>query len=382
VIGGLLLGPSLLGRLAPEAFARVFSSVNSQPVTIMSQIGLVLLMFQIGLEFDFSHLRETRNRRAVLFVSAAGIALPFALGLGLGIMSAAQLAPGIPKLGYVLFMATALSITAIPVLGRIMIEFSLHRTTLGTIAISAAAVNDVVGWILLAVISALSTAQFSLAHVTKQLALLALYAGFCWWLLRPLLGAALRSFRVRRDRLPPNLMAFVLALAFLSAMATYTLGIFAIFGGFMMGVLLYDRAEFVVAWKERVAPFVTVFFLPIFFTYTGLRTNVNGLNTLPLWAWCAAVIGAGTLGKYGGCYLAGRLAGLSSTDSGCIGAMMNTRGLMELVIVNVGYDLGLIPANVFTILVLMAVVSTVMTAPVLRILLPLTGHQVPRLVEA
>ena len=145
----------------------------------------------------------------------------------------------------------------------------------------------------------------------------------------------------------------------------------------MVGVLLYRQHAFVEAWKEKVADFVTVFFLPIFFTYTGLRTNVNGLNSVLLWAWCALMIGGATFGKYAGAYAAARWAGMSHHESSCIGIMMNTRALMELIILNVGYDLGVIPPNVFTMLVLMAIFSTVVTAPMLRLWLPKMGHVIP-----
>src|SRR5262249_11367130 len=158
----------------------------------------------------------------------------------------------------------------------------------------------------------------------------------------------------------------ILVAVFLSALATYRLGIFAIFGGFTMGVLLYDAPDFVAAWKSKVGEFVNTFFLPIFFTYTGLRTHLQGLSSPALWGWAAVVVGVATLGKFGGCYAAARLTGLSGPEAACLGVMMNTRGLMELVVVNVGYDLGLIPPDVFTMLVMMALLSTLVTTPLLR----------------
>ncbi|HEU5180376.1 MAG TPA: cation:proton antiporter [Candidatus Polarisedimenticolia bacterium] len=377
IVAGLLLGPSLFGRLAPETFRYVFQSTPPEPLSILSQIGLIFLMFQIGLEFDFSHLEESRNRRSVLFVSAAGIALPFTLGLLLGHFSWSRLAPDIHRTGYILFMATAMSITAIPVLGRIMMELDLTRTRLGAVAISAAAFDDVTGWILLAVISAVSTARFDAGATLRQLAWLVAYAALCWWAVRPLLRRLVARFPVSPARLPANLMAILLVIILSSAIVTYRLGIFAIFGGFMMGVLLYDRSEFVEAWKHRVAQFVSVFFLPLFFAITGLRTDVHGLDSSSLWGWCAAMLAVATLGKYGGCALAARLTGLPALECHCLGIMMNTRGLMELVVLNVGYDLGLLPRNVFTMLVLMALISTGITTPLLRRWLPRIGHSLP-----
>ena len=374
IIVGLLLGPSLFGRLHPSLFDFLFQSTSGSSMNILSQIGLILLMFQIGLEFDFSHLKEAHNRKAVLLISAAGILLPFSLGFILGKVSAPYLAPNIHPFGYTLFMATALSITAIPILGRIMIEFNLTRTRMGAVAITAAAINDVIGWILLALISALTVAEFSSAKFSKTLLLLGVYFAVCWWLAKPILHRIVETFRVSPQKLPQNLLAIILAMIFISGLFTYKLGIFAIFGGFMMGILLYDQSQFVAAWKNKISDFITVFFLPIFFTYTGLRTNVHGLDSLELWSWCAAVIAVATFGKFVGCFFAARWAGMSRAESSCIGIMMNTRALMELIILNVGYDLGVIPQNVFTMLVLMAIFSTVITSPFLRFWLPKMGH--------
>ncbi|MDP9292386.1 MAG: cation:proton antiporter [Verrucomicrobiota bacterium] len=378
IIGGLLLGPSLFGRIASGPFSYVFKfEPSAMPMYALSQIGLILLMFQIGLDFDFSHLAERKNRRAVSLVSAASIVFPFGIGFAIARISYPYLAPAVNLLGYELFVATAFSITAIPILGRIMMEFGLTKTSLGAITITAAAVNDIIGWIFLAVISAMTLAQFSVGAVAWQLSMLAAYAVFCWFVVRPLLRLILVRFPTDETRLPGTLMAIILGAIFASAIATFKLGIFAIFGGFIMGVLLYREHNFVLAWKSKVANFVTIFFLPIFFTYTGLRTNVNGLNSWSLWGWCAIVIAGATLGKFGGSYLAARLAGMPHYESLCAGIMMNTRALMELIILNVGYDLGVIPPNVFTMLVLMAIFTTIATAPCLRVWLKKIGHTIP-----
>ncbi|MDO8208112.1 MAG: cation:proton antiporter, partial [Gallionella sp.] len=187
----------------------------------------------------------------------------------------------------------------------------------------------------------------------------------------------LHRFDAKSGVLGNNLLGIVLAAIFLSAMTTYQLGIFAIFGGFMMGVLLHDEHTFVATWRARISPFVMVFFLPIFFTYTGLRTNIGSLNSASAWGWCVLIVSLATLGKYGGAYLAARLSGLSHTESKILGIMMNTRGLMELIVINVGYDLGVISQQMFTILVIMAIFSTVITSPLLRRWLPRIGIAVP-----
>ncbi len=367
IVAGLLLGPSLFGLLAPDLFRYVFRSAGAEPMTILSQVGLILLMFQIGIEFEFSHLGAIRNRQAVLRISATGLALPFLLGLLFGWLSAPSLAPGLNATIYCLFVGTAFSITALPILGRILMELGLNRSRVGVLAISSAAVSDVVGWLLLAVVTALTVANFSAGDFAIRIGLLGTYMAACWWIVRPMLLRILRD-RGGNDRaLSPNLVGLLIAAIFLSAMATFQLGVFAIFGGFMLGVLLHDQPGFVAAWREKVGEFVLVFFLPIFFTFTGLRTDIGGLDGAADWGWCLLLVALATAGKFGGCYAAARSSGLDARESRAVGIMMNTRGLMELVVLNVGLDLGVIPPKVFTMLVIMAIASTVVTTPALRV---------------
>lgn len=388
IVAGLVLGPSLFAAIAPGAFTYVFKSTDGMALSIISQVGLILLMLQVGMEFDFSHLKPRGKRAAMVMVSLTGIVAPFGLGAAIGWISAPILAPGINPLAYTLFCGVALSITAMPILGRIMIEYDLTRTPLGAITISAAAVDDVIGWTLLAAVAAAATGGFSLEGTGTRILLLLAYVALSFLVVRKLLHALLDRMdrRGARGELPEpresgaldaNAMALVLAFTFASAIATFKLGVFAIFGGFMIGVLLHDREALVAAWRRQVAPFVTVFFLPVFFTFTGLRTDVQGLHSLELWLWCAAFMALAYLGKYGGCYLGARLAGVPKNEAKAIAIMMNTRALMELVVLNVGYDLGVIPQNVFTMLVIMALVTTVTTAPLLRYWLPKIGHVIP-----
>jgi len=376
VIAGLVLGPSFFAALAPDAFAYVFKSTDNLTVSIISQLGLILLMLQIGMEFEFSVLKERASRTATTFISVAGILTPFVLGISIGYVSAPVLVPGAAPLGYVLFCGVALSITAMPVLGRIMMEFDLTRTRVGAITISAAAVNDVIGWTLLAIVSAVVAGELSLAGTSVRLLALAVYVALAFFVLRPLMHRLLDRTAKPAEPLTLNGLALVLMFTFASAIVTFQLGVFAIFGGFMVGVLLHDRIAFVEAWRERVAPLVNTLFLPVFFTFTGLRTNINGLDSMELWLWCAGFIALAYLGKYGGCYVGARLAGVPKDEARTMAIMMNTRGLMELVVLNVGYDLGVIPQTVFTMLVLMAIVTTVTTAPLLRIWLSRIGHVV------
>ena len=382
MVAGLVLGPSLFGQLFPGLSDILFHSTSPMPVSIISQIGLILLMFQIGMDFDFSHLNDKKNRRAVSWISIFCIGLPFGLGIAIGKLSAPYLAPGIPVLPYSLFVGTALAITAVPILGRIMAEYDLTQTKIGAIAISSAAINDVVGWLLLALISALGASRFSFTGTLTQLVMLALYVVVSWWVVRPVLQRLVRRFMPATGDLPGNLLAVMLATVFISSMCTYKIGIFAIFGGFMMGVLVHDLPQFTAAWKRSVGSFVVVFFLPIFFTYTGLRTNIAGLDSASLWNWCALLMAAAVIGKVGGAWLGARMAGLSQEQSSIIGVLMNTRALMELIVLNVGYDMGFLPHSVFTMLVIMAIGTTIMTGPALRSQLPRIGHAVPIGIDA
>ncbi len=382
MLAGLILGPSLLGAVFPDTFKWLFKSVSAEPVTIISQIGLTLLMFQIGMDFEFKHLKNTAHRRALIGISIGSICLPFAAGFGLGWISHEHLAPSIAKLPYCLFAAVALSITAVPILGRILREFNLNRHPVGVIAITAAAANDVVGWILLAVVSSMALAQFSLQGTLIQLGLIAAFMLSCWFIVRPLLKRFLSRFKIVNEVMPPTMMTTVLAAIMVAGICTYKLGIFAIFGGFILGTLLHDLDDFVEAWRKQVGQFVLVFFLPIFFTYSGLRTNIAGLDSAPLWMWAAAFFIAAVMGKFIGAYIGARLGNLTHHESLTIGTLMNTRALMELIVLNIGYDLGFIPQSLFTMLVMMAIGTTIMTGPLLRLTLPKIGHTIPKGIEA
>jgi len=382
IIAGLLLGPSLLGHFLPQLSHAVFGGKASAPIVIISQIGLILLMFQIGMDFEFGHLRNRRNSRAVLAIVIASVATPFCLGLLLGYGSAPTLAPGIDRTVYSLFCGVGLAITAVPILGRILREFGLTRTDVGVVAISAAAVNDVIGWILLAGVSAYAGAQFSRAHLVLQVGGLLALLAVLWFVLRPFVNWLVARNPLHGGDVPANLMAAVLCLMLALSICTYELGIFAIFGGFAAGLLFHRHEEFVSTWRRQVGRFVMVFFLPVFFTFTGLRTNVLGLSTLTDLQWLVVVLAASILGKIIPVYLASRLSGFDRHQAWVLGTLMNTRALMELIVLNIGFDLGFIPQQVFTMLVIMAVLTTVMTGPLLKVLLPRTGHVIPAGVEA
>lgn len=382
ILAGLMLGPSLLGALFPGLSAEVFRPASVAPIQLISQIGLILLMFEIGAEFHFGHLRNRGPRRATIAAAAASLLAPLALGWLLGRWSAPALAAGVDARIYGLFFAVALAITAVPILGRILREFDLTRTPLGVISISAAAVNDVVGWVLLAAVSAIATARFSPQRIAEQIGALSAFAAVLGLFGPGLARYLIARFPLERGEVSPGLMAVVVATMFAAAICTVQLGVFAIFGGFCLGLLFHRHRAFVEAWQRQVGTFVRVVFLPIFFTYTGLRTNVLGLSSASDWIWCLLIVAVASAVKIVPVYAAGRLAGMSRHDAAACGVLMNTRALMELVVLNIGLDLGFLPQKVFTMLVIMAVVTTLSTAPLLRLIFRRSGVPLIAAVEA
>jgi Kef-type K+ transport system membrane component KefB len=382
IVAGLLLGPSLFGHFFPDAATFLFGAKPSAPIVVISQIGLVLLMFQIGMDFEFGHLARPRNRNATIGIAAASISIPFALGFIIGQVTQPILAPQIDALTYSLFFGVGLAITAVPILGRILREFDLTRQEIGVVAISAAAINDVIGWVLLAGISAYAAGKLSAAGISWQVAGIAALGAASWFVLRPLVDRLLKAHPAKDNEISANLMMAAICLTFVMSICTYFLGIFTIFGGFLAGLLFHHDKAFVEAWRRQVGRFVLVFFLPVFFTFTGLRTNVLGLSSVSDWMWLAVVLAASIGGKIIPVYIAGRMTGFDHRESTILGALMNTRALMELIVLNIGYDMGFIPQKVFTMLVIMAVTTTVMTGPLLRVLLPRAGYVIPAGVEA
>ncbi len=385
IAAGLVLGPSVLGYFFPGVFAaifhptvagidpRLFDSVLNWIFASIAQLGLIFLLFLIGLEFDFSHLR--RYGKAAPAISAAGVALPFTLGLLLApviypIVASTPIADGsiesIPKFGFALFLGTALSITAIPVLGRIMMELGIIRTRLGAVTIASAAVDDVIGWILLASVAAVVNGKFEFWSMLRMIGLTGLFAAAMIFIARPILARWARwVMRRSQGEIGLNDLAALIVCVLLCSIVTNLIGIFAIFGAFFFGAVMSGEREFCEAVLRRMRDFMTVFFLPIFFTYTGLRTDIGALHSLQMWMICGVVILAALFGKWGGCGLAAWLTGFTLREASCIGVMMNTRALMELIVVNVGYELHVIPKSVYCMLVLMALVTNFMATPLL-----------------
>jgi Kef-type K+ transport system membrane component KefB len=373
IAGGLLLGPSALGLIWPRNWPVLFPAEAQQSLQLLGNLGIVLLLFQVGMEFDFGHFR--RQSRTVIGVSLMGIIAPVLGGLAIGRWLHDRFAANTDFLGFQLYVCVALSITALPVLGRILLEMKLERTALGALAVSAAAIDDVVGWVGLAAATALATSKFRWMPMFGQVLGLAVF--FLFLMLAG--GPALRWFwkkslghaeRADASKMPSTFLAILLISLFGCCLVTNWLGVFSIFGGFLLGVALHQQHDLVRAWRDQLSNFVLVALVPIFFTNTGLRTEIASLNSSSAWLGCALVLAVGAVGKLLGCWAAARLGGQSNREAFSIAALMNTRALMGLVAINVGYELGLLPKELFTMFVIMSLVTTAMTGPLLKLSLP------------
>ncbi len=367
ILAGIVLGPSLIGHFFPRAHAWVFDPSTAPIFVGVAQIGLILLMFQIGLEFEFKR-NLGADRARVFAISASGIAAPFVMGYLLGPWFWSSFdAPRPDLLGFRLFFAIAMSITAIPILGRILVELGLAHTRFASLTIAAAAIDDVAGWTLLSVVSAIVAAKFTIGPVVLRLFGLAVFVAFVMYVVRPAAKQFLDA-RLVGGRLNGSVVNAVLFMLLVAAMITSNLGVFAIIGGFTIGVALHDQRTFVAAWKLRVEPLVFCLFLPIFFAYTGLRTNIGMLSSGDAALRCLAIIVIAFVGKFGAAYVAARLFGTGRREAVTIGVCMNTRALMELIVINIGRDLGVLPSEMFTSLVIMAIVSTFVATPLIAYL--------------
>ncbi|WP_411841666.1 cation:proton antiporter [Serratia fonticola] len=374
ILAGIVLGPSLIGMLFPELMGEIFPKESSIIFIGIAQIGLILLMFEIGLEFEFgSKLKESRF--TVAMISIAGIVLPFVVGFfAAGWLWNNLAEPRPDKLIFQLFFALALSITAIPVLGRIFMELGMSHTRTAAITIGAAAIDDILGWLLLGVISTLVVSNFNVGHFIFNMVAIVVYMLLMFIVARPLLLRWLATELRKDNKLSHKTIAYIIIFLFLSSTITSHLGIFALIGSFTIGVALHENRQFVALWKERIGSLVYVFFLPIFFTYTGLRTDIGSLNGPDEWLMCFLVCLLAFSTKFGGAYIASRLLGESHRSSATIGISMNTRALMELIVLNIGYDLGVLPKNIFTMLVIMAILSTFIATPLIRRLMTQSNH--------
>ena len=367
VIAGIMLGPSLLGRLAPQAFHELFPKSSMSGLSLLSQFGLIFFMFLIGLELDPNLLRG--RGKSSFAISAAGICVPFALGAAVALQTyEAQAGAGVPRISFVLFMGIAMSITAFPVLARILAERNLIRTKLGSIALACAAADDVTAWCLLAVVVSVVNAKGASAAVITTAEAVA-FAGGMLFLVRPLL-ARLAARITTRENLTQNVVALTFVLLLVSALVSELIGIHALFGAFLFGAIMPRQGDYAHALAERLEDFVVVALLPLFFAFSGLRTELGLLSGSSDWLLCFGLTAVATIGKFGGSFGVARLTGMTTRDSAALGVLMNTRGLMELIVLNIGLDLGVISPKIFTMMVIMALVTTIMTTPLLQLLSP------------
>jgi Kef-type K+ transport system membrane component KefB len=362
IVAGIVLGPSLLGALFPGISAFLFAPASIGVLKVLSEIGVLLFLFLVGLELDVETLRNRAH--AAIVVSHASIVVPYFLGVLLSLFLYRDLAPaGVRFVPFALFLGIAMSITAFPVLARILEERGLTRTPLGTTAITCAAVDDVTAWGLLAVVVAASGATGPRAAVVT----IGLTVVFVAAMLR-IVGPAVRRALARaaaRDEPGKTAVAGILLFLFASALATELIGIHALFGAFLAGVVMPRTPRFRAYLGHRLEYFSSVFLLPLFFAFTGLRTQIGLLDDARSWIACGAIILVATAGKLGGTMLAARMTGSRWADAFALGALMNTRGLVELIALNLGYEYGILSPRIFAMMVLMALVTTFATGPLL-----------------
>jgi Kef-type K+ transport system membrane component KefB len=365
VLAGILLGPSLLGRISPELSAYVLPQSAAPYLGIVAELGVVLYMFLVGLELNAGLLRDRAH--ATVAISHASIVLPFLLGAGLALALYPRMSTSDVRFtSFALFLGVAMSITAFPVLARILTDRRMAKTDLGAMALSCAATDDVTAWCLLALVVGVAQAKIAAALVVISAALA--YIAVMFVIVRPIVARFANSRQT--THLTPAVTAMVLAGMLLSALTTQWIGIHAIFGAFLCGAMIPHDSLMARELTNKLEDLVTILLLPAFFALTGMRTQIGLVSGLDAWLVCGVVILVATLGKFGGTVGAARLTGLGWRESAALGVLMNTRGLMELIVLNIGLDLGVISPTLFAMLVLMAIVTTMATTPILSWLVP------------
>jgi Kef-type K+ transport system membrane component KefB len=362
IIAGIVLGPSLLGMYFPEFSTVLFPVESLGNLKFLSQIGLILFMFVIGMELDLKVLKNKANEAVV--ISHASIVIPFALGIGLAYYVYDQFAPvGVKFLSFALFMGIALSITAFPVLARIVQERGIHKTKLGSIVITCAAADDITAWCILAVVIAIVKAGTFVSSL-YIIMLAVLYVLAMIYIVKPFLKRIGDLYGSKDSIVKPVVAIFFLVLI-ISSYATEVIGIHALFGAFMAGAIMPDVPKLRTIFIEKVEDVALILLLPLFFVFTGLKTEIGLLNDPYLWKVTGFIILVAVVGKFVGSALAAKFVGQTWRDSLTIGALMNTRGLMELIVLNIGLELKVLTPEVFTMMVIMALVTTFMTGPAL-----------------
>lgn len=365
VVGGILLGPSLLGRIAPAASAYILPASAAPFLGVISQIGVILYMFLVGLELNTEVLH--RRAHATIATSHASIVAPFVMGSALALYLYPRLSTSdVPFTNFALFMGVAMSITAFPVLARILADRGIAKTDLGVVALTCAAADDVTAWCLLAFVVGVVRATMGGALVIAVLTIG--FIAIMFVVVRPIVSRIVMS---RGDRPPaPQTVALVLVGVLLSALTTEWIGVHAIFGAFLFGAAIPHDSGVARALTAKLEDLVTILLLPAFFAFTGMRTEIGLVSGATEWLMCALIIVVATAGKFGGAFAAARLTGIGVSQAASLGVLMNTRGLMELIVLNIGLDLGVISPALFTMMVIMALVTTVATTPILELLTP------------
>ena len=363
IVAGIMLGPSLFGLVAPDLAAAVFPAEAVPFLNVLSEIGLIFFMFLIGLELNPKYLKSNLN--TAILTSHVSILVPFSLGSLLALLLYPIVSnSSVSFTAFALFLGVAMSITAFPVLARIITEHNLQNTKLGTLALTCAAVDDVTAWCLLAVAIAVTRTNSMIGALPTIFEAL-IYIVFMLTVVRWFLQRLSKHYN-RTGRLTQLVLAGIYMGVVASALITEWIGIHLIFGAFLLGVAMPKNAGLTRELAEKTEDFVLIFLLPIFFAYSGLRTQIGLLNTPELWLLCATVLGVAIIGKYVGTYAAARVCGISNREASALGWMMNTRGLTELIVLNIGLSLGVISPLLFTMLVIMALVTTFMTSPLLE----------------
>jgi Kef-type K+ transport system membrane component KefB len=372
---GILLGPSVFGRFFPAAFHYVLPSSSFPAITVVSQLGLLLFMFVVGLEVDLGHI--FKQRAAIVLISNVSIALPLALGVGLATALYPQFAgKHVSFAPFALFMGTAMSVTAFPVLARILKERNLIGTNLGTMAIACAAIDDVSAWILLAVLTAMVRSSSSWRHFAVTLLLLVVFILFMLIVVRRL-GHFVESWYEKRGS-GVEFLSFIVLFIFATSWTTEKLGVHALFGAFMAGLVMPKNERLLADLVERIESLSLALLLPLFFALIGLRTRVDLLTGRSALGYAVAIIAIAVAGKLAGAAFAAKIIGVNWKDSFALGVLMNTRGLVELVILNAALDLGVSSPELFTMMVLMALITTFMTTPILSAMKIGTAVQIGR----
>jgi Kef-type K+ transport system membrane component KefB len=364
VIAGIVLGPSLLGSVAPEVTAALLPAQVTPFLGVIAQVGVILFMFTIGLELDTALLRQRTH--ATVAVSHASIMAPFLLGGCLALFLYPRMASEhVPFTTFALFIGVSMSVTAFPVLARILTDRGLSRSRLGVVALTCAAVDDVTAWCLLSFVIGVVKAESGsgLFIAARALAYIAVMLG----VVRPLVVRLARA-QEGRERVGQDAVAVLFGLLLCSALMTEWIGIHALFGAFLVGAIVPHESRLAHQLQEKLRDVVVVFLLPAFFAFTGLRTQIALVSGLDEWLICALIIVVASVGKFGGSLVAGRITGMAWRDASALGILMNTRGLVELIVLNIGYDLGIISPTLFAMLVIMALVTTAATTPILDLI--------------